>query len=149
MERNGCAHQDWDGTKKMINIYGIAAGMAHLHSKNIVHRDLKPANILLDEFLYPKVADFGLSKILSKEDSSKMSVVKSGFKGTYAYCAPEIIREEKYTFDGDVYAYAFVVYEITTSELPFKGFNRFQLLHKIMNGYRPEFKYPIPYEMLV
>lgn len=44
---------------------------------------------------------------------------------------------------------AFVVYEIMTSELPFKGFNRFQLLHKIMNGYRPEFKYPIPYEMFV
>lgn len=36
MERNGCAHQDWDDTKNLINIYGIAAGMARLHSKNIV-----------------------------------------------------------------------------------------------------------------
>ena len=37
----------WDMTKKLINIYGIAAGMKYLYSHSIIHRDLKPDNILL------------------------------------------------------------------------------------------------------
>lgn len=81
MKRNGCVQQDWDDT----NIYGITAGMAYLYSLNIIHRDLKPASVLLNEFLYPKVADFGLSKKLSEKITEKKQELKSGFKGTYAY----------------------------------------------------------------
>ena len=47
--------------------------MAYIHRLNILHRDLKPGNILLDEFLYPKIADFGLSKILYGEDEIENS----------------------------------------------------------------------------
>ena len=44
-------------------IKGIAHAMSYLHSHDILHRDLKPDNVLLDEYLFPKLADFGLSKI--------------------------------------------------------------------------------------
>ena len=36
-ERNGHPFQGWDDTKKLITIYGIASGMAYLHSKGILH----------------------------------------------------------------------------------------------------------------
>ena len=39
--------------------------MGYLHANNIVHRDLKPENVLMDEFGYIYLADFGLSKFLS------------------------------------------------------------------------------------
>ncbi|KAK8860760.1 hypothetical protein M9Y10_012426 [Tritrichomonas musculus] len=150
MERKGIGNHDWDDTKKLINIYGIAHGMAYLACRDIIHRDLKPANILLDEYLYPKIADFGMAK--SIKDKSSFDVeekhkkpVASGFKGTYAYSAPEIIKKHEYSNKGDVYAFAMITYEIITNEIPFSGFNQYQLFGAIIKGYRPKFRHPIPY----
>ncbi|KAK8895369.1 hypothetical protein M9Y10_023832 [Tritrichomonas musculus] len=137
-ERMSCCIPDWTETKKLINIYGIAAGMKYLHSKEIIHRDLKPENILLDESFFPKISDFGLSKKISNE-----RIVKSGYKGTYAYSAPETFKEE-YSKASDVYSFAFVVYEIMTCEVLYQNLNQFQVLLKVLNGDRPSFKFPIP-----
>ena len=42
--------------------------MSYLHSHNIIHRDLKTGNILEDDYLFPKIADFGLSKIYHQDE---------------------------------------------------------------------------------
>jgi serine/threonine protein kinase len=59
---------DWD--QRVCIIIGVAQGLAHLHkcSPIIVHLDIKPQNILLDQDYTPKLADFGLAKILNGED---------------------------------------------------------------------------------
>ena len=147
LERKSCALSGWDDTKKLINIYGIASGVMYLHSLDIIHRDLRPGNILLDEFLCPKLCDFGLSKKIEEEKE------KSGFKGTPAYVAPEIWKYNDYQKAGDVYAFSLIVYEIMTNEKPFKNItNFFQIIAEIVNNKnRPEFTYPIPqcYQQLI
>jgi len=53
--------------KRMSIIIGVAQGLAYLHHKcnpTIIHLDIKPGNILLDKDCTPKLADFGLAKIL-------------------------------------------------------------------------------------
>lgn len=146
MERNGIGHQDWDDTKKLINIFGIASGIKYLHDHDIIHRDLKPANILIDEMLYPKIADFGLSKkIPGEKHETNDKIDSSGFKGTYAYCAPEIIQRNEYSFKSDVYAFGIMVYEILTSKIHYEGFNQFSIILEISNGLSLEFDQSIPY----
>jgi serine/threonine protein kinase len=49
-------------------IKGIVEGLVYLHDKNIYHRDIKPGNILMKDGK-PKIADFGISKILNSSEN--------------------------------------------------------------------------------
>lgn len=144
LERKGLSLEQWNDTKKLINIYGIASSMLYLHKLGILHRDLKPRNVLVDDFLFPKLADFGLSKDqfcnateCKKQDDTKLV-------GTPAYIAPEIFEKEEYTEAGDVYAFAFIVYEIMTSEVPSIGKNINQVMFNVLLQIRPKFNVEIP-----
>ncbi len=105
---------------------GIIAGVAAAHDHGLVHRDLKPSNILLEvsgSELVPKVADFGLVKIISGEQTSEAAMTRSGMAlGTPAYMAPEQVRDTK-TVDhrGDLFALGAILYEMLTSRRAFVG----------------------------
>lgn len=135
----------WDDTKKLITLYGISSAMSFLHSHNIIHRDLKPENILEDDFLFPKIADFGFSKILHSNSDSMSTQSTTGVKGTPIYVPPEGWENNECSKAGDVYAFAIIAYEIMTLEIPFKDYTFMMLCRRVaMNGERPTFKYPIP-----
>ncbi|XP_030458851.1 LEAF RUST 10 DISEASE-RESISTANCE LOCUS RECEPTOR-LIKE PROTEIN KINASE-like 2.4 [Syzygium oleosum] len=101
---------DW---RKMHEIaVGTAKGIAYLHEEceqRIVHYDIKPGNILLDRNLSPKVADFGLAKLYSREISR---IPMSGFRGTHGYAAPEMSKPYSVTYKCDVYSFGMVLFDI-------------------------------------
>jgi hypothetical protein len=100
-------------TQKMIIIYGIARGMAHLRGIHIIHRDLKPDNVLLDKRGYPHVADLGFAKIVSGFMSEAW--------GTLVYAAPEVLNSgdtPTYSFEADVYSWAKTAFEIVEDTYP-------------------------------
>ena len=138
LEKKGLCKNEWNDTKKIINIYGIAAAMSFLHSHNIIHRDLKPDNILMDDYLCPKLTDFGLSKIKHSNEESMTFQSSAELKGTPLYIAPEIWTSYEYTKACDVYSFAFIVYEIMTCDDSFKNTDFFGLMAKVLNGDRPE-----------
>ena len=101
--------------------------MSYLHSTDFLHRDLKPDNILLDEFLFPKFADFGLSK--KSQSSNGFSIMKTiigAIKGTQIYIAPEIWFKCEYSRLSDVFALAIIVYEIIACKRPFSWHRHLQ-----------------------
>lgn len=135
--RLGKAPEEWNKTKILINIYGIAAGMDYLHSQNIIHRDLKSDNVLLDSNFYPKIADFGFSKIFQTEYESYQSM--NG--GTIPYMAPEILTSNHYNTKVDVYAFSIILYEMMTNLIPYSDIRQFTMVaQRVSSGYRP----PIP-----
>ena len=147
-ENNSLADKDWGSTKKYICLLGITDAMRYLHKHGILHRDLKPENILIDANYYPRICDFGLSKCFSEILTKSVQLSVTGTLGTPLYMAPELLLEEDdnvhYGVGIDVYAFAFIAYEIVTVEEPFysKGKERMstvKLFKTIMAGTRPNF----------
>ncbi|EAY78100.1 hypothetical protein OsI_33144 [Oryza sativa Indica Group] len=90
---------------------GVARGLAYLHDSCrdcIIHCDIKPENILLNESFVPKIADFGMAKILGREFSHALTTMR----GTIGYLAPEWISGTVVTAKVDVYSYGMVLFEI-------------------------------------
>ncbi|KAL9320205.1 hypothetical protein ACSQ67_012044 [Phaseolus vulgaris] len=96
-------------------ILGTARGLAYLHEDfhvSIIHRDIKTSNILLDDDLQPKIADFGLARLLP-EDHSHLS---TRFAGTLGYTAPEYAIHGQLSEKADTYSYGIVVLEIISGQ---------------------------------
>ena len=136
---------EWNETKKSIVGAGVAIGLCCIHSKNVIHRDLKTENIMLDEDMYPKISDFGLSRVMpyGQEEADKLAEMTMN-KGTPLYMAPEMFDESfgGYNQKIDVYAYAMFLYELATGAKPFKlkGEGQaviFRLQQYITGGQRP------------
>ncbi|PIN14794.1 Serine/threonine protein kinase [Handroanthus impetiginosus] len=104
---------DWK-TRYEIAI-GTARGLAYLHENCrdcIIHCDVKLQNILLDDIFNPKIADFGLAKLIGREFSRVLTTIR----GTRGYLAPEWISGEPITTKADVFSYGMVLMEIVSGQ---------------------------------
>ncbi len=88
------------------------------HDQGIVHRDIKPENILMAKDGSVKIADFGLSRIVGKDNQATLTQTHQVL-GTPRYMAPEQF-EGSHNVDhrADIYSLGVVFYEMLTGELP-------------------------------
>ena len=84
----------------------------------VIHRDLKPENILMtsdgdDSDI--RILDFGLSKISTPNEKCTEPY------GTLTYCAPEIILDEPYNKEVDMWSLGVMTYLMVSGKLPFNS----------------------------
>ena len=106
---------DWP--KRLRIAMGAARGLAFLHHgfiPHVIHRDMKSSNILLDASFEPRVADFGLARLISASDSH----VTTHIAGTFGYIPPEYGQSWRATRRGDVFSFGVVLMELLTGKEP-------------------------------
>ena len=107
----------------------IVCAVEYCHRHKIVHRDLKPENLLLDEQLNVKIADFGLSNIMTDGNFLKTSC------GSPNYAAPEVISGKLYAGpEVDVWSCGVILYVLLVGRLPFDDEYIPALFKKITQG---------------
>jgi WD40 repeat protein len=123
----------------------LAEGVDHAHSRGILHRDLKPSNVLLEprelpgveaarnqvvlDFV-PKLADFGIAKILEREsDETRTGAVL----GTASYMSPEQAAGQNDLVGpaSDVYGLGAILYELLTRKIVFSGGSYLETLQHV------------------
>ncbi|KAK4743826.1 hypothetical protein SAY87_010138 [Trapa incisa] len=125
---------DWDARYEVA--LGAAEGLEYLHhgcEPPIIHRDIKSSNILLDEFLKPRIADFGLAMVVGSDPTHHVA-------GTLGYMAPENGYFYKINEKSDVYSFGVVLMELVTGKRPIEP--EFGENNDIVNWVSIQFKTP-------
>ncbi|XP_058556771.1 tyrosine-protein kinase ABL2 isoform X5 [Neofelis nebulosa] len=126
----------------------ISSAMEYLEKKNFIHRDLAARNCLVGENHVVKVADFGLSRLMTGDTYTAHAGAKFPIKWT----APESLAYNTFSIKSDVWAFGVLLWEIATYGMsPYPGIDLSQVYDLLEKGYRmeqPEGCPPKVYELM-
>jgi predicted Ser/Thr protein kinase len=118
-----------DGALDSESVLSIArqvlGGLGEAHALGILHRDLKSDNIMLRSpptsnlKVDAVIMDFGLALRLDMED--RLTSESRALMGSAAYMAPEQVEGAQLTVAADLYAFGVILFEMLTSQLPFRS----------------------------
>lgn len=94
----------------------VALGLNKMHQNQVLHRDIKSDNILSDSSGNVKIADAGLSALLTYERKERHTQ-----NGTILWMSPEIMQGKPYSKEIDVWSYGCYAYELATGKPPFSN----------------------------
>jgi predicted ATPase/signal transduction histidine kinase/CheY-like chemotaxis protein len=108
----------------------ITDALGKVHQKKVIHKDINPSNIVLNPQTGKlKIIDFGLSTILSQENTTLKS--PNLLEGTLAYMSPEQTGRMNRAIDyrTDFYSLGVTFYELLTNQFPFESVDALELVH--------------------
>ncbi|XP_023539312.1 U-box domain-containing protein 33-like isoform X1 [Cucurbita pepo subsp. pepo] len=99
----------------------LCSAIMFLHSSkphSIIHGDLKPANVLLDANFVCKLSDFGICRLLSRDetpnDNETLVWRTDNPKGTFPYMDPDYLSSGELTTKSDVYSFGIILLRLLT-----------------------------------
>lgn len=131
-------HQQLSLTEVLAIAMQLCEALAAAHDAGIIHRDIKPDNVMVRRDGYVKVLDFGLAKLLQKDEGEGMkdelettphpspliphpSTALGLVMGTPRYMSPEQARGEKVDARTDIFSLGVMLYEMSAGQTPFTG----------------------------
>jgi hypothetical protein len=127
------ARTDLTADQLMRIAHGAACGVAHLHRLSVVHRDIAARNVLLAKDDTPKVADFGMARLVSDDVYEQQTTNPIG---PLKWMAPEQMESRLYSKASDVFAFGVLLFEIFKREAPWSGVYNLDVAFKIRTGER-------------
>jgi eukaryotic-like serine/threonine-protein kinase len=117
----------------VVLVWQISEAIAYAHSRGVIHRDLKPGNVLIDSHGQPKVADFGLAKVVATESALTLT---GEILGTPSFMAPEQAggRTHEIGQPADIYALGAILYCLLTGRPPFQGPSTLDTLSQVLHN---------------
>ena len=112
----------------------VLDAVQYAHGQRVIHRDIKPSNILVTDSGQVRLLDFGVAKLLAREEEQSDLTQRYGRVLTPDYASPELVRGEQLGAAGDVYALGVVLYELLSGNRPYHlqaGASVAQLEHAI------------------
>ena len=94
----------------------IAKALEHAHSRGIIHRDIKPHNIMILKDGTVKVADFGIARVSTAQNTLTREAL-----GSVHYISPEQAKGGKVDYRSDIYSLGVVMYEMLIGRPPYDG----------------------------
>ncbi len=122
-------------------VHEIAGALAHAHEAGVLHRDLKPENVMVRDDGVLKLMDFGIAKILDRDEKMTMT---GALVGSPAHMAPEIIEGEEAGAEADVFSLGTMLYLFATGKLPFTAPNTTATLKRILDGVYEDPRQSVP-----
>ncbi|RHZ61710.1 hypothetical protein Glove_346g204 [Diversispora epigaea] len=123
----------WNNKIKYLN--DIIGGIKKIHDQKIIHRDLHSGNILVTRSAYYKliISDLGFSQPAS------IGSGKSQIYGIIPYMAPELFKNQPYSYASDIYSLGMIMWQLTSGHRPFHDQEHGpKLILNILDGKRPE-----------
>jgi serine/threonine-protein kinase len=114
----------------------VAEGLSAAHEKGIVHRDIKPENIMIRKDGIAQIMDFGLAKLHSNTEGSRLTKVGTTM-GTMGYMSPEQVQGLDVDHRSDIFSFGVVLYEMFAGDSPFKGMHETAIMYEIVNVEAP------------
>ncbi|MEZ6196901.1 MAG: protein kinase [Planctomycetota bacterium] len=112
-----------------------ADALAYAHRRGVLHRDVKPSNIVIDTEGNPQLLDFGLARVLGKEELAfRGRPPRGAVVGTLPYVAPEQFAGDGELIDhrADIYALGVTLYECLCGSRPFVANTTDELVFQIV-----------------
>ncbi|MCD9646770.1 putative leucine-rich repeat receptor-like protein kinase imk3 [Datura stramonium] len=124
---------DWPTRMRIAK--GMTRGLLYLHTDaNIIHGNLTSSNVLLDENTDVKIADYGLSRLVTAAANSNVIATA----GALGYRAPELTKLKKANVKTDVYSLGVIILELLTGKSPGEAVNGVDLPRRVASIVKEE-----------